>query len=281
MTLYGMSRNTGKGCQRSSQILQREGCYTRLVIIRKKHLSSVVGIGLIVACLLLLLMVRQTSAPSKSTAPNQSANGSQQGRPTALDFNKTEFSTTDPASPWVIVNKQHPLQPLDYAPGDLTTVGNGQQMRTEAAEHLLQMIADAKAARLTIYAASGYRSYSTQVNVYANEVKSYGQAVADSESARPGYSEHQTGWAVDIGGGGCNITDCFGSTAEGKWTAANAYRYGFILRYTPADSSVTGYRAESWHFRYVGMTLSTYMHSSGTATLEEVFGVSGGSTYKS
>lgn len=250
-------------------------------MIRKKHLGILVGVGLLVTGVLVLLMVRHTSAPSKSTSANQSTTASQKDKPTTLNFNKAEFSTTDPTSPWVVVNKQHPLQPLNYAPSDLTSVGNGEQMRAEAAQHLLQMIADAKAAGLTIYAASGYRSYSTQVSVYANEVKSYGQTVADSESARPGYSEHQTGWAVDIGGGGCNITDCFGSTAEGKWAVANAYRYGFILRYTPADSSVTGYRAESWHFRYVGTTLAEYMHSSGTATLEEVFGVSGGSTYKS
>ncbi|MEO8785122.1 MAG: M15 family metallopeptidase, partial [Candidatus Saccharimonadales bacterium] len=128
----------------------------------------------------------------------------------------------------------------------------------------------------TVTAASGYRSYNTQVSVYASEVNNYGQAVADSESARPGYSEHQTGWAVDLASGGCSITDCFGSTAGGRWVTDNAYKYGFILRYSAADTTITGYRAESWHFRYVGPSLSEQMHNQGVSTLEQFFGISGG-----
>jgi D-alanyl-D-alanine carboxypeptidase len=195
-------------------------------------------------------------------------------------FDKTRYSTTDPSSIWVIVNKQHPLNPKDYAPADLVAVGNGQYMRAEAASALKQMLADAANAGYTVIPASGYRSYETQVSVYNSEVTSYGQTVADSESARPGYSEHQTGWAIDLGSGGCNITDCFGDTPGGKWVTANAYKYGFILRYTAANTSITGYRAEAWHFRYVGKDLSEEMHKEGVTTLEQFFGVSGGTTYK-
>ncbi len=146
-------------------------------------------------------------------------------------------------------------------------------MRKEAAAALANLIAAAAGQGLKITADSGYRSYAIQVSVYNNEVRQHGQAVADSESAKPGYSEHQTGFAVDVGGGGCNIEDCFANTKEGKWVAEHAYEYGFILRYTADKQSVTGYRYEPWHIRYVGTELSTEMNNDGITTLEEFFGL--------
>jgi D-alanyl-D-alanine carboxypeptidase len=144
-------------------------------------------------------------------------------------------------------------------------------MRKEAADALTALLAAAKAQGLTISPLSGYRSFQTQVSVYNNEVATNGQAVADSQSAKPGYSEHQTGWAIDVGGGGCGIEDCFGNTNEGKWVAAHAYEYGFIIRYTTGQEAVTGYRAEPWHIRYIGTELSNELHTQGIATLEEFF----------
>ena len=137
-------------------------------------------------------------APGKSglkDVKSQTAAVSQQITPS---FDKTQYSTTDPTSIWVIVNKQHPLNPKIYVPTDLVNVGNGQYLRAEAAKALTGMLADAKAAGFVVGPYSGYRSYTTQVNVYNSEVKANGQKVADNESARPGYSEHQTGWAVDL-----------------------------------------------------------------------------------
>lgn len=221
------------------------------------------------------------SAPTKSTVtskPNTSTHSTDQSTKPVV-FNKQLYSTTDPTSLWVVINKQHPLQPLNYAPADLTSVGNGQFMRAEAAAALGNMFASAKTSGLTLTAASGYRSYQTQVATYNSEVKAYGQEKADSESARPGYSEHQSGWAVDIAGGGCYIEDCFANTPEGQWATANAYKFGFILRYTASDTELTGYRAEAWHFRYVGPALSEEMHKTDVATLEQFFGITGGSTY--
>lgn len=180
----------------------------------------------------------------------------------------------------MVVNKQHPLQPVSYAPADLVSVGNNQYLRAEAAAALNTMLTDAKAAGYTVTPDSGYRSYSTQVTTYNSEVAAYGQAVADSESARPGYSEHQTGLAIDFGSGSCNITDCFANTPGGKWVTANAYRYGFILRYPNDLTDVTGYRAEAWHFRYVGVPLAAEMRQEGVRTLEQFFGVPGGTTYR-
>lgn len=191
--------------------------------------------------------------------------------PVAPSFNKSQFSLTDPTSIWVVVNKNRPLNPLTYAPSDLTSVGNGQLLRSEAATAFAYLSAGATASGLTIKALSGYRSYTTQQAVYGREVAQNGQAIADTESAKPGYSEHQTGFAIDVGGGGCGIEDCFGETAEGKWVAAHAYEYGFIVRYTAKKQAITGYRAEPWHIRYIGKVLALEMHNQNITTLEEFF----------
>ena len=205
--------------------------------------------------------------PSTSTSAK-----TQQSTPQPAGFDKNKYSHDDPASMWTVVNKTRPLNPKDYAPSDLVSIG-GQQIRKEAASALTKLIADAKTAGLNISPLSGYRSYQTQVSVYNKEVATYGQATADTESARPGTSEHQTGWAVDVGGGGCGIEDCFGTTAEGKWLATNAYKYGFIIRYTSQKQQITGYRAEPWHIRYIGTELSNEMKKQGVTTLEEFFGL--------
>jgi zinc D-Ala-D-Ala carboxypeptidase len=196
-------------------------------------------------------------------------------------FNKNQYSLTDPSSPWVIVNKQHPLTPATYAPNDLVSIGNNQQMRAEAASALKRLFSDAQGAGYTLVADSGYRSYNTQVSTYNSIVKAYGQSYADTVSARPGYSEHQTGWAVDIGTGACHVADCFGDTAGGKWAQDNAYKYGFLLRYPDALTSITGYSHEAWHFRFVGAPLATELHNQHIQTLEQYFDVTGGTTYKS
>ncbi len=207
---------------------------------------------------------------SDKTADTIDTTGTAQS-PKSVEFDKTKYSTSDPTSPWVVVNKTRALNPAGYAPSDVTAVGNSQQLRAEAATALAGLIAAAKTEGLSIQALSGYRSYDRQVTVYGNEVKNYGQAVADTESARPGHSEHQTGWAVDVGGGGCGIEDCFGNTAEGKWVAAHAHEYGFIVRYIAGKQGITGYRAEPWHIRYIGTELSLHLHAKGVTTLEEFF----------
>lgn len=128
---------------------------------------------------------------------------------------------------------------------------------------------------------SGYRSYNYQTSLYSNYVKNEGQTAADTQSARPGHSEHQTGLAADIepASRNCEVDQCFATTPEGKWLAANAYTYGFIIRY-PADKvDVTGYEYEPWHIRYIGAPLATELHNQGIETLEEFFGVSGGPSY--
>jgi zinc D-Ala-D-Ala carboxypeptidase len=193
-------------------------------------------------------------------------------------FAKSQHSTTAPASIWVVVNKQHPLDPESYVPRDLTPVGNGQYMRAEAAAALNRMLSGARQVGHAVAPDSGYRAYRYQVTVYDSEVDADGRTKADTVSARPGYSEHQTGWAVDLGSGGCNITDCFGATPGGRWVTANAFRYGFILRYPASKTGITGYSGEPWHFRYVGTKLARELHKEHVATLEEFFNISGGAS---
>jgi len=235
----------------------------------------VIASVIIVAALAYLGFAVLGSGSHKETAhaPTTQASVSKPADPPKTPvFDKLQYSTSDPASPWVVVNKTRPLKPVNYAPNDLVSVGS-QLLRTEAAVALEAMFTDAEKAGYTIKPLSGYRSFERQSAVYDAEVRDYGQTVADTESARPGYSEHQTGWAIDVGGGGCGIENCFGNTPEGKWVAANAYRYGFMVRYTAAKEAITGYRPEPWHIRYVGKELSEELRRSNVLTLEEFFGL--------
>jgi D-alanyl-D-alanine carboxypeptidase len=181
----------------------------------------------------------------------------------------------DPAGLSVLVNKSRPLNPASYAPGDLVNArGSGQYLRAEAAawlNGLFQGAADAGTGGLAVV--SGYRSYAQQQQLYAYYVSIYGQAQADLISARPGYSEHQTGLAVDVGNanGSCGLSTCFGDTAAGIWVAANAYKYGFIVRYPNGYTGTTGYSYEPWHLRYVGVDLATDMKRRGIPTMEHYF----------
>jgi D-alanyl-D-alanine carboxypeptidase len=208
--------------------------------------------------------------------PNETQTSVQQ--PT---FDKHKYPTNTAGSLWWIVNKKNPAG-TNYAPPDLVKPavairpGAGsdeQKLRKEAAAALETLFAGAKKDGVNLMLASGYRSYQTQVSVYNNEVKLYGQAIADTQSAKPGYSEHQTGFAADIEDSKrtCEVKDCFGSLPEGKWLAANAYRYGFVVRYPYDKESITGYRPEPWHIRYVGTELSNELRKQNIVTLEEFF----------
>lgn len=256
------------------------------------HLRAIIiGILAVLLVALAVVITKDTaSAPDTQSIP-QASHDSTQAQPAGFD--KHLYSTTDPASIWVVANKQHALSPKTYVPAKLVVpnislrsniTGDEQQVSSVMAPALEQMAAAAKKDGITLNLQSGYRSYNFQVNLYNSYVKSDGQAQADQESARPGYSEHQTGLAADLGGvtnPSCNVAQCFADTPEGKWLAAHAYEYGFIVRYPSDKQSVTGYEYEPWHVRYIGTDLSQEMHKQGTTTLEEFFGVSGGEAYTS
>jgi zinc D-Ala-D-Ala carboxypeptidase len=160
----------------------------------------------------------------------------------------------DPAS-FVLVDKKHPLDP-DYAPAQLVRLSrdfklpvNGTDVQASAAimPDVLAMTKAAGADGVTLVFSSGYRSYAYQRTVYEREVREYGQEMADRESARPGMSQHQLGTAIDFG----SITDAFADTRAGRWLAAHAGEYGFSLSYPRDGEALTGYRYESWHYRWI------------------------------
>ena len=227
-----------------------------------------------------------TPTPTATTLPAPSETPSPTATPAA--FNKKAHSWKDPESIWVVSNKLRPLQPKNWAPDDIVTAPvkyqNPPRLRKAAADALVKMFAGSvKAGAGEMQVQSAYRSYDTQVSVYAGWVSRLGKAQADAQSARPGFSEHQTGLAVDISPVpiSCALDACFGKTPQGKWLKANAWRYGYLLRY-PADKvPVTGYTYEPWHFRYIGKSLSTQMHKEHVKTLEEFFGLPDAPDYKS
>ena len=157
----------------------------------------------------------------------------------------------------LIANKTYAL-PASYNPG----------VNGEAYEAFNKMKSAASSAGLNIYIASGFRSYETQRQIYNSYVASYGQAKADTFSARPGHSEHQTGLCFDLN----SIDDSFAYTQEGAWVAENCYKYGFIIRYPKGKESITGYQYEPWHIRYLGVDLATSVYNSGLS-LEEYLGI--------
>mgnify|MGYP000545482999 CR=1 FL=1 len=144
--------------------------------------------------------------------------------------------------------------------------GNG--LTAETVNAFERMRAEAAASGLDLYISSGFRSYATQASIYNRYVANEGVAAADRHSARPGHSEHQTGLTIDLN----TITTAFGYTAEGRWVAANAHRFGFIVRYPEHKEAVTGYVWEPWHLRYLGVGVAGDVYASGL-TLEEYLGV--------
>ena len=257
-------------------------------MLKKRRILPIAGLVLMVALATTACAPDRSpiAGPTHNPKPTHSASPTPTPTPTPR-FNKQQYSIDDPTSLWVVVNKLRPLNPVTFVPPNLVnlTVAHvyGYQMQAPAATALEQMFAAAQAAGAgQMEAQSAYRSYSAQASDHAALVARDGLAVADNESARAGYSEHQTGLAVDIGpvpAGGCVLEVCFGSTPQGEWLAANAWKYGYLLRY-PADKvAITGYTYEPWHFRYIGVQLSTEMHNEGVQTLEEFFGLPAAPNY--
>jgi D-alanyl-D-alanine carboxypeptidase len=219
------------------------------------------------------------NAPATSSGRSTTSKTPVSPRPSSPSkdpFDRTRHSLTDPTSIWVIVNKRHPITPLDFHPQ--ITLVRGYQLATPAAAPLTRLLDAADRAGIPLKIASAFRSFGYQEGVHAHLVATLGLQAADELSARPGYSEHQTGLAVDLEplDGSCALAACFAGTAAGRWVAAGAWRFGFITRYTRADREVTGYAPEPWHLRYVGKDLARELHDTGIATLEQFFGVSGG-----
>ena len=172
----------------------------------------------------------------------------------------------------MIVNKYHYLD-SNYVPNNLVTAsskyGNTLQVEKTTYEAFINMYNDASKIGLNIAIMSPYRSYNTQIGLYNRYASVDGKALADTYSARAGYSEHQTGLAIDIVKRGGTLGG-FETTKEFKWMKDNSYKYGFILRYPSGKEWITGYQYEPWHYRYVGVEAATQIYNEGI-TFEEYY----------
>lgn len=165
----------------------------------------------------------------------------------------------------ILVNKYNSLN-KNYIPEDLETInkkyqwlGRKNQLRKDARIAFEKMCEDAIKDNIYIYAGSGYRSYDKQNTIYRNYINTDGFANAETYSARPGYSEHQTGLAMDI----TTKTDFIAENDEEfAWLTNNAHKYGFILRYPKNKDNITGYMYEEWHYRYLGVDLANKVYNS-------------------
>lgn len=179
----------------------------------------------------------------------------------------THVMMADMTADILLVNKYHQL-PSSFVPSNLVqakTCGSP-TLTQEAADAYDKMCADVLAAGLTMTDSSSYRSFTYQTNLYNYYVKQDGVEATDRVSARPGFSEHQTGLAVDISNG-LGI-DLFVNTQTYQWVSQNCARYGFIMRYPKGKEEVTGYSFESWHYRYVGVEVAQAVMEKGL-TLDE------------
>ena len=232
-------------------------------MVKANKKSRLLATGLtVVACLLLPSVTNFTTSSAKASDP---------------------LSITEASSLWVVVNKLAPLNPTTYKPENLTTPRfgadlnanpYGRELRKEAAYAAIELAkAMKRVGKGSLVIQSGYRSFSEQTTVHERQVARYGLLAGEALAARPGYSEHQTGLAMDVSARnqGCQIRVCFGETKAGKWLASNAYRYGFIIRYPRYATPVTGYQYEPWHLRFVGKDLATQLHTQDIQTLEQFF----------
>ena len=178
-----------------------------------------------------------------------------------VSYNGSYYSVKGKYDEILVVNKHYPLS-ASYNPGENAT----------AKAELLKLIADMQAQGYAISDQySGFRSYDTQTELYQNYVNQDGKAAADRYSARPGYSEHQTGLAFDLIDKNGNLVQEAGAS---QWLLDNAYKYGFIVRYLEGKEGSTGYMPESWHLRYIGQEAREIAQSG--KSLEEYFGITGG-----
>ncbi|WP_310603057.1 M15 family metallopeptidase [Anaerosporobacter sp.] len=187
---------------------------------------------------------------------------------------------TDPESITVFVNKEYNL-PEDYIPSDLiepnilfsfTYSDEKRLLRKEAAYALENLFNAASADGYTLSGVSAYRSYARQNSIYNRNLRTKGEDYTNRYSAKPGYSEHQTGLSIDVSAVsiGNRLSESFADTKEGKWLAEHAHEYGYIIRYPQEKSDITGYAYEPWHIRYLGVELATYLYENNL-TLEEYY----------
>lgn len=190
------------------------------------------------------------------------------------DFYTNTKETDVSKNELMLLNKYNYLT-ASYNPDDLEVFtniyayGENQSLRKDAYDAFIEMWNSANKDGYKLIVNSSYRSYDEQKKIYDDYSSWYGEEDADKKAARAGYSEHQTGLAVDIQSY-CSQNKDFEECEEFTWLTNNAYKYGFILRYPKDKEYLTGYKYESWHYRYVGKKISKYIHENNI-TFDEYY----------
>ena len=237
-----------------------------------KNWKLVLGISMLLAGL--VFPAASSSAVTTGTSTDVPRGTSEVERNTS-DVPRTSLYNTDMASSLqVVVNKKRPLNPVGYLPRGKVQIGYSWVAKPAADAYVLLKAAVTKAKLGTLCINSGYRSFNSQTLIHDAKVALLGKTAGEKLAARPGYSEHQTGLAMDVSTTqlGCRIGS-FGASRASKWIAANAWQYGFVVRYPNGKTAITGYVWEPWHLRYVGIELATDMRANKITTLEEYFGL--------
>ena len=173
----------------------------------------------------------------------------------------------------ILVNKYYSL-PEKYAPEDVVSMSStyaypNNSIRSEVYEAFKEMSSKAKEEKISLIANSSYRDYNSQKEIYDEYADKNGKEYADKYAARPDFSEHQSGLALDIFTPGYGMKN-FDNSDAFKWLTANSYKYGFILKYPDGKENITGYAYESWHYRYLGKDLARKVYESGL-TFDEYY----------
>lgn len=256
--------------------------------VRKSAIVLLIVLLLIVA-LLVTLCLKKLSQNNAVEAPKETqvAKKSEKKKSTSslpavekVDQSGQPYENTitvsDLDSIYILVNKYSGL-PQDYEPSDLVQVSSSGEnenvrMRKEAAAAFEKMVDASQNEGFVLNACSAYRSYAYQVDLYNNGAANYGTDYADRYWTRPGFSEHQSGLAVDIRmDNDYSDLDAVRNNPHYDWLLKNMHKYGFILRYPDDKEDKTKIAPESWHLRYVGEKLATYLYKNNL-TLDEYYG---------
>ena len=200
----------------------------------------------------------------------QDAHGNSRNKDSIVEISSTPHIIKNAEATYIkdilIVNKLHSI-PADFASGE----------NAEASEQIKKLITDMQNMGYDVSSNySGFRTHKEQIDLYNQYVQNHGQEEADKFSARPGYSEHETGLSFDLKDKDDNLLE---AKKEADWISKNAHKYGFIVRYPEGKEAITGYISEPWHLRYVGVKTATDIYLSGLC-LEEYLDVPGGINYK-
>lgn len=242
----------------------------------RKYIITIVTVTLVVLIFALggyyyLTKDDKTTTSNQTTQKDDKKPSTKENTKSDDNTGKTPETVTQPTiiNGIILANKKHPL-PANYNPGENPT----------ARQKVNKLIADAQALGLNVSnQVSGFRAHGTQAGLYNNYVASHGKQEADRFSARPGFSEHQTGLVFDLIDNQGQLLGAEGTNESSKkaaaWLDKNAHKYGFIVRYKPEFVDKTGYMEESWHIRYVGNDVAKTIYEKNIS-LEEYLNAPGG-----